>query len=113
MKRLIATLCFAVLATPVLAENDGKPFEQLDLDRALPNIPEPVQAPAAYPFGGSAPYDQLAVDRALPDIAVKGEPARSHVAASGSTRSDVELSTEQESIESPWANDMNFIAPPL
>lgn len=112
MKRLIATLCFAVLATPVLADN-GKPFEQLDLDRALPNIPEPVQAPTVYPFAGSAPYDQLAVDRALPDIAVKGEPARSHVAASGSTRSDVELSTEQESIESPWANDMYFIAPPL
>jgi hypothetical protein len=112
MKRLIATLCFAVLATPVLADN-GKPFEQLDLDRALPNIPESAETPTVYPFGGSAPYDQLAVDRALPDIGVKGEPVRSHVAASGSTRSDVELSTEQESIESPWANDMYFIAPPM
>jgi hypothetical protein len=111
MKRFIATLCFAVLATPVLADN-GKPFEQLDLDRALPNIPESVQAPAAYPFGGSAPYDQLAEDRALPGVAIKGEPVRSHVAASGSTRSDAELSTE-ESTESPWANDMYFIAPPL
>jgi hypothetical protein len=111
MKRLIATLCFAVLAAPVLADN-GKPFEQLDLDRALPNIPEPAQTPTVYPFGGSAPYEQLAVDRALLDIDVKGEPVRSQVAASGSTRSDAELSTE-ESTESPWANDVHFIAPPL
>ena len=111
MKRLIATLCFAVLAMPVLAENDG-PFEQTQLDRALPNIADPVVEPTVYPFGGSAPYDQLAVDRALPDIDVKGEPARSQFAASGNTRSDVELSTE-ESTESPWANDMYFIAPPM
>lgn len=37
MKRLIAAVSFAVLATPVLA-GAGKPFEQLDLDRALPDI---------------------------------------------------------------------------
>jgi hypothetical protein len=111
MKRLIATLCFAVLATPLLADN-GKPFEQLDLDRALPNIPDTVTAPAVYPFGGSAPYDQLAVDRALPDLPAKSEPMRSQVAASGATRSDIELSVE-ESVESPWENDVGFIAPPL
>ena len=109
MKRLIATLSFAVLATAAFADN-GKPFEQLDLDRALPNIPEAPATPTVYPFGGSAPYDQLAVDRALPNIPEKAE--RSQVAASGNTRSDAELSTE-ESVESPWAKDFHFIAPPL
>jgi hypothetical protein len=110
MKRLIATLSFAALATAAFADN-GKPFEQLDLDRALPNIPERASTSTAYPFGGSAPYDQLAVDRALPNIPEKaGE--RSQVADSGTTRSDAELSTE-ESVESPWAKDFHFIAPPL
>src|SRR4030095_16429876 len=70
MKRLIATLSFAALATAAFADN-GKPFEQLDLDRALPNIPERASTPTAYPFGGSAPYEQLAVDRALPNIPEK------------------------------------------
>jgi len=110
MKRFIATLSFAALATAALADN-GKPFEQLDLDRALPNIPERAATPAEYPFGGSAPYEQLAVDRALPNITEKsGE--RSQVAASGTTRSDAELSTEERG-ESSWANDVHFIAPPL
>jgi hypothetical protein len=111
MKRLIATLSFAVLATAAFAENDGKPFEQLDLDRALPNIPETPATPTVYPFGGSAPYEQLAVDRALPNLPEQSI-QRSQVAASGNTRSDVELSTE-ESVESPWAKDFHFIAPPL
>ena len=38
MKRLIAAVSFAVLATPAFAVEIGKPFEQLDLDRALPDI---------------------------------------------------------------------------
>ena len=66
MKRLIAAVSFAVLATPVLADA-GKPFEQLDLDRALPNISVPAASETRYPFNGSAPYEQLTVDRALPD----------------------------------------------
>ena len=110
MKRLIATLSFAALATAAFADN-GKPFEQLDLDRALPNIPEAPASATQYPFGGSAPYDQLAVDRALPNLPEKIA-ERSQVAASGNTRSDAELATE-ESVESPWANDFHFIAPPM
>ena len=112
MKRLIATLSFAAFATAALADN-GKPFEQIDLDRALPNIPESAASSTVYPFGGSAPYDQLAVDRALPNIPEKSGQMRSQVAASGTTRSDVELAAEQPSVESPWTNDVNFIAPPL
>jgi hypothetical protein len=111
MKRLIATLSFAALATAALAEN-GKPFEQLDLDRALPNIPDVTPAPTVYPFGGSAPYDELAVDRALPNLPEQAA-QRSQVAASGNVRSDVELSTQEGAAESPWANDVHFIAPPL
>ena len=111
MKRLIATLSFAALATAALADN-GKPFEQLELDRALPNIPESARAPTVYPFGGSAPYDQLAVDRALPNVPEKSSQVRSQVAASGTIVSDVEPAAE-EKVESPWANDVHFIAPPL
>ena len=107
MKRLIAALSFAVLATPTFADN-GKPFEQLDLDRALPNIPEVTVHPTQYPFGGSAPYEQAEVDRMLPNLPME----RSRVAASGSIRSDVELSAEAAE-ESPWAKDYHFIAPPL
>ena len=107
MKRLIAAVSFAVLSTSVFA--DGKsPFEQLDLDRALPSISEVAAHSAAYPFGGSAPYDQVEVDRALPNLPME----RSRVAASGSTRSDIELSTDTPE-ESPWAKDHNFIAPAM
>ena len=108
MKRLIATLSFAALATAAFAENDGKPFEQLDLDRALPNIPEAVVRSTQYPFGGSAPYEQAEVDRAAPNLPVE----RSRVAVSDSTRSDIELSTDAPQ-ESPWAKDFHFIAPPM
>ena len=107
MKRLIATLSFAVLAAPAFADN-GKPFEQLDLDRALPNIPEVAVRPTQYPFGGSAPYEQVEVDRMLPSLPME----HSRVADSGSIRSDVELSTAAAE-ESPWAKDYHFIAPPL
>lgn len=105
MKRLIATLSFAVLATAAFADN-GKPFEQLDLDRALPNVPEVVVGSAQYPFGGSAPYEQAEVDRMLPNLPME----HSQIAASGTTRSDIELSTDAAE-ESPWAKDYNFIAP--
>jgi hypothetical protein len=109
MKRLIAALSFAVLATSVLADT-GKPFEQLDLDRALPNIPVRAAGAVEYPVGGSAPYEQVAVDRALPDLPLKpAEP--SQVAASG-TRSDREIAVEVNGGQSPWANDHNFIAAP-
>jgi hypothetical protein len=98
---------FAVLATPAFADS-GKPFEQLDLDRALPSIPEVVVRPTQYPVGGSAPYEQAEADRMLPNLPVQ----RSQVAASDSTRSDIELSTGAAQ-ESPWAKDFHFIAPPM
>ena len=44
MKRLIAAVALSSLAFSASALEVGKPFEQLDLDRALPNIAfAPVQ----------------------------------------------------------------------
>jgi hypothetical protein len=89
MKRFIAVLTITLASASAFAEN-GKPFEQLDLDRALPNIPERT------------------VD----------EPTRM-AAAPGETRSDVEIGVDAESVveeqatPSPFANDWNFIAPAL
>jgi hypothetical protein len=86
MKRLIAAVSFAVLAVPALAAESGAPFEQTQLDRALPQIDVPVVA------------------------------ARENVrfaAATGATVSDASIATQTatQSTESPWANDFNFIAP--
>jgi hypothetical protein len=114
MKRFIAALSVTLASTAVLAQT-GKPFEQLDIDRALPNISERAASNTVYPLGGSAPYEQLLVDRALPDIVV-GERTRL-AAAPGETRSDVEIAVdvetavEEEATVSPFANDWNFIAP--
>jgi hypothetical protein len=113
MKRFIAALSLSVAATAAFAQV-GKPFEQLDIDRALPNIPESAEIATGYPLGGSAPYEQLLVDRALPEIVVD-EPTRL-AAATGETRSDVEIAVSEEAgVEeatvSPFANDWNFIAP--
>jgi hypothetical protein len=109
MKRLIAAASLAVLASSAFALEIGRPFEQIDIDRALPNIPERAPSASAYPFGGSAPYDQLAVDRALPDIVV-GDRTR-FAATTGETRSDAEIEREEAPAVSPWANDHNFVAP--
>lgn len=47
MKRIIAAVSFALLASPAFALDIGKPFEQLDIDRALPNISDNLPAFAA------------------------------------------------------------------
>jgi hypothetical protein len=111
MKRFIAAASLAVLTSSAFAVEIGKPFEQLDLDRALPNIETRAAAEVQYPFGGSAPYEQLAVDRALPDIVTPGE--RTQVAASaGETRSDATADvTESVPAVSPFAHQHDFIAP--
>jgi len=106
MKRLIAAVALTSVALSASALEIGKPFEQLDLDRALPNIEfAPVEA---YVADSRAPYEQLVIDRALPNLGGKNA---QFAAAGGSTRSDA--STGEVSTESPWANDHNFIAPAL
>jgi hypothetical protein len=112
MKRLIAAVSFAVLAVPAFAET-GKPFEQLDLDRALPEINFPaVEQSNVDPR--SLPYEQAQVDRMLPTF----DTNRVHfAAASGATVSDASVASDatesSQSAQSPWANDWNFIAPAL
>jgi len=118
MKRLIAAVSFAVLAVPAVAAESGKPFEQIDLDRALPQISVATVESRSIDTR-SLPYEQLAVDRALPSFGTN-EQARQVAASSGSTRSDVEIAVEAQDVESTgrsglatgvWANDHNFIAP--
>ena len=112
MKRLILAAALAALAVPAFAVEVGKPFEQTELDRVLPqvNIPAPAQRnvdPA------SLPYEQAQVDRMLPTF----DTDRVRVAAlSGSTVSDASIAAEadaSQATKSPWANDWNFIAPAL
>ncbi|HJY76797.1 MAG TPA: hypothetical protein VKE95_09200 [Burkholderiales bacterium] len=96
MKRLLAAVALSSLALSASALEIGKPFEQLDIDRALPNIEfAPVQE---YVAGSNAPFEQLAIDRALPNVGSRAESA-----SVGSS----------QSAQSVWANDWNFIAPAL
>ncbi|HJY77189.1 MAG TPA: hypothetical protein VKE95_11185 [Burkholderiales bacterium] len=44
MKRIIAAVAFAALAVPALAVEHGKPFEQTEVDRALPQVNTPAPA---------------------------------------------------------------------
>lgn len=101
MKRLIAAVSFALLATPGLAEV-GEPYDQSMVDRTLPAVADP-QVDATSSSSANAPFDQSLLDRALPQL----EESSIMLAASGGTRSDTEIASE----ESPWANDPHFIAP--
>jgi len=113
MKRLIAAAALAALAIPAFAVEIGKPFEQTELDRTLPevNIPAPVQRSVD---AASLPYEQAQVDRVLPTF---DSTRVQFAAASGSTVSDASIATEtadaSRATQSPWANDYNFIAPAL
>jgi hypothetical protein len=44
MKRIIAVVSFAALALPALAVEHGKPFEDTELDRQLPQVNVPAPA---------------------------------------------------------------------
>jgi hypothetical protein len=44
MKRIIAAVSFAAIAVPALAVEHGKPFEETELDRQLPQINVPAPA---------------------------------------------------------------------
>lgn len=81
MKRLITAVSFAVLAVPALAAQTGAPYDQNEVDRALPQIEENASAGASRIRAERMPYDQNEVDRALPPIQEK---------AAGATRSRVE-----------------------
>ncbi|MGH8666220.1 MAG: hypothetical protein ACREUX_18320 [Burkholderiales bacterium] len=50
MKRIIAAVSFAILAAPAFAAESGAPYDQNLVDRALPNVQNPVVEEAT---GGS------------------------------------------------------------
>ena len=102
MKRLIAAMSFAVIASPVLAT----PFEQTELDRQLPNIAVPAAVSVSID-SASAPFEQAQLDRVLPSLSTGNARLAQY---GGSTRSDRDIATDA-SAESPFANDYNFIAP--
>ena len=102
MKRLILAASIA-LSTAAFADN-GKPFEQTELDRALPQIEFGSVAP--YVASSNAPYEDLVIDRMLPNLPEK---ATQYAEADRATRVDA----SPEATESPWAKDYHFIAPPL
>jgi hypothetical protein len=108
MKRLIAALSLSAVALSASALEIGAPYEQLNVDRALPNIEfAPVEA---YVATSRAPYEQLSIDRALPNINFPSSNVQFAESANAGTRTDAYGHVETSS---PWANDWNFIAPSL
>ena len=105
MKRCLIVIALAALASPALALEVGPPFEDLQIDRKLPDIQfAPVQP---YVRDARAPYEDLVIDRALPNLP---ERARQFARAAGDTRTDAGADGAAPT-ESPWAHDWNFIAP--
>jgi hypothetical protein len=109
MKRLIAALSLSAVALSASALEIGAPYEQLNVDRALPNIEfAPVEA---YVATSRAPYEQLSIDRALPNISFPSSNVQVAESANAGTRTDAYGHAETEA--SSFANDWNFIAPSL
>ena len=109
MKRLIAAVSFAVLTVPAVAAESSKPFEQLDVDRALPQI-EFAAVERSVADVRSLPYEQSQIDRVVPSFAAENV---RFAAAAGSTMSDAtsDAPLSTQTTASPFANDFNFIAP--
>jgi hypothetical protein len=84
---------------PALADTVA-PFEQTELDRALPAVQENAGAYQRIP-AERMPFEQSELDRG-----VIGEPEKVLLASLGNTPY-----RSAEGPESPWANDHNFIAP--
>ena len=87
MKRTVIAVALAVFAAPALALEVGLPYEQLNVDRQLPDI-------------------QISQDRQVKHYAE---------AANADTRTDAAAGASADAeapAESPWADDPNFIAPP-
>src|SRR5262245_47707524 len=108
MKRRIIAVALAVAASPALALDIGAPYEQVQVDRQLPNIEFAPVAP--YKADEHAPYEQLVIDRMLPDLPTRLQQFAGLVG--GGTRTDAGPDG-YAGAESPWAKDFNFIAPPL
>jgi hypothetical protein len=110
MKRIIAAALLAATATSALALEIGAPYEQLQIDRQLPNVKDPLvkdtASGGATVFGLKAglPYEQAQVDQQLPSVKDPVLVPRTQVAGPA-----VGIGVTEAT--GPWANDWNFIAP--
>jgi hypothetical protein len=100
MKRLVVAVALALSTAPALAEHRDTPFEQNELDRALPALP-----------AGAAPHEPIPSERmpfeqSMLDRGHVGLPEPVLLASTGGTS----YKSGEES-ESPWASDHNFISP--
>lgn len=62
MKRTLVAVSFAVLAVPAFAAEVGAPFEQTELDRALPTIQEQNDASSGPTSGSTSAQDSVWAD---------------------------------------------------
>jgi hypothetical protein len=80
MKRLIAAVAFSTLAVPVLAGN--QPFEQTELDRAVPEISVESASAGSSASTRNLPFEQTELDRAVASVAERPVGEARHVAPS-------------------------------
>jgi hypothetical protein len=69
MTKLALTISIAALAVAFQGANAaefGRPYEQLDVDLALPNVVDP--APAQQRGASGAPFEDVELERALPQF---------------------------------------------
>ena len=111
MKRILSALLLASLALPVVAAESHLPFEQTQLDRALPNVKDPVVTDSAsseatlFGLHEDPPYEITVASMKLPDVKdpVVLQPIQVAGPATGMAATEA---------TGPWAHDPNFIAPP-
>jgi hypothetical protein len=104
MKRLIVAVAIALSTAPALADV-GAPFDQNELDRALPALSENVTT--YEPVSSERmPFEQSQLDRGSLGIPEQ-EQERVLVAQMGGTS----YKSSDEESESAWSTDHNFIAP--
>jgi hypothetical protein len=133
---LLASIVGSALAAGASADQQytpgfepGRTYEQTQVDRALPNVKDPViERPASAGssaidenFSGFEPgrtYEQTQVDRALPNV--KDPVQTTQVAGPASAGATAPRAfgpgtygpgTDSRLATGPWANDWNFIAP--
>jgi hypothetical protein len=100
MKRLIVAVAIALSTAPALADV-GAPFDQNELDRALPALSENVTT--YEPVSSERmPFEQSQLDRGSVGI-----PEQVRLAQIGGTS----YKSSDEESESAWSTDHNFIAP--
>jgi hypothetical protein len=104
MKRFAIAVAIALSAVPALAEQRDAPFEQTQLDRALPSLPETVATDYARIPSERMPFEQTQLDR--------GSIGDREVVLLAQVGSMSYKSVEQnDDSAAAWENDHNFIAP--